>query len=489
MSIKALIVDDSALMRKLIRDILTSDPTIEVVDIAHDGREAIEKTLKFKPDVITMDVEMPNMNGIEAVKHIMSSNPTPIVMLSALTSKDADVTIEALNSGAVDFICKPSGSISTDLAKIGEEIKAKVKSAAQAKVHRIDQITRPIPGSKIRVLLVDDSSLIRKMIKEFINRETDMIVAEEASNGKEAIERVENNPPDVIIMDIEMPMVDGVTATFEVLKRHDIPIIIFSGRAGTDIENIKLALEVGATDFIPKPAPNTPMYTVAPLLTKKIRDAYHEKRQNLTKKKTKTDTGCVLCIGASTGGPQTLAQLIPQLPSDIPSPVLIVQHMPPVFTRSLAERLNSISQIPVKEAKEGDELKPGEALLAPGDYHMVISEKRTNGNIKHVIKLNQEERIHGVRPAVDVTFSSAASTFGSHTVGVLLTGMGQDGATAMGLIKAKGGYTIAQDEKTSIIFGMPAAAIKLGVVDEVLPLDMIALHAVKALNKICKKAG
>ena len=175
---------------------------------------------------------------------------------------------------------------------------------------------------------------------------------------------------------------------------------------------------------------------------------------------------------------------MPNFPEDLPVGILLVQHMPPLFTKSLAERLDKISNISVKEAKEGDEIKPGLALIAPGGYHMTTEEKTEHGKTIRYVSLNQNDRIHGVRPAVDITFTTAANIYGKNTVGVLLTGMGQDGANSMGLIKAKGGYTIAQDEATSIIFGMPQAAIKLGVVDKVLPLDRIANHSVNQIKNI-----
>ncbi len=489
MPIRALIVDDSALMRRLIRDILSSDSSIEIIDIAHDGKDAVEKALRLHPDVITMDVEMPIMNGIEAVKQIMSSNPIPIVMVSALTSKDANVTLDALNAGAVDFICKPSGSISTDIGVIGAEIVNKVKSAAHAQLSKIKHVETSSSKVKIRILLVDDSPMFRKIERDIINHELDMEVVSEANNGKEAIDQVEKTSPDVILMDMDMPEMNGVSAIFEVLKRESIPIIVFSGRGATNMDEIKLALELGAVDFLPKPAQQVSMHTIAPLIVKKIRDSYQQKEHMNSKQKGIVLTENILCIGASTGGPQTLAQLLPQIPSDIPAGVLIVQHMPPVFTKSLADRLNSIAQIPVKEAKDGDEILPGCALLAPGDFHMKIDEKKIGGTTKRYISLTKEERLHGVRPSVDITFSSAATIFGFRTIGILLTGMGQDGANAMGLIKAKGGYTIAQDKQTSIIFGMPDAAIKLGVVDEILPLERIASRALYALHKINRKGG
>ncbi|MEM4257944.1 MAG: chemotaxis-specific protein-glutamate methyltransferase CheB [Candidatus Thermoplasmatota archaeon] len=474
MSIRALVVDDSALMRKLISDILRTDPAIQVVDTARDGQEAVEKTLRLQPDVITMDVEMPNMNGIDAVKYIMEKQPTPIVMLSAITTQGAEVTLDALHAGAVDFIPKPSGSISTDIATIGTDIIAKVKQAAATK-HKFKKplLSLSYTKPKINVLLVDDSYFFAKTLTDLINREPDLHVIDYAQNGQEAIEKVQKSHPDVIIMDIDMPVMSGVDATFNILKQQPIPIIICSSRTKEGMNDVKLALELGAIDFIPKPTENMSMHSVAPLLIRRIREAVRQTPKKTEANTISTTTEKILLIGTSTGGPQTLASLIPQIPGDIPAGILIVQHMPPVFTKSLADRLDKISQIRVKEAAEGDEILPGKALLAPGDFHMTVYEKTVNGIKKRFVSLNKEERIHGVRPAVDITFASAANVFGANTIGVILTGMGQDGAHSMGLIKAKGGKTIAQDESTSIIFGMPDAAIKLGVVDSVLPLDQI----------------
>jgi two-component system chemotaxis response regulator CheB len=214
------------------------------------------------------------------------------------------------------------------------------------------------------------------------------------------------------------------------------------------------------------------------LLVEKVRNAqkntHNFSRTQLRHSVPVSSVENLLAIGSSTGGPQTLTQLIPYIPSDINAGILIVQHMPPVFTKSLAERLNSLSKIEVREAQESDEIKNGVALIAPGDFHMTVEEKTVFGKQKRFVSLNKKPKIHGVRPAVDILFSTAADVFKENIVGVLLTGMGRDGSQAMGTIKAKGGRTIAQDEKTSIIFGMPKAAIELGVVDKVLPLNQIA---------------
>ncbi len=481
MSLNVLVVDDSAFMRKVISDILKQDPQISVIGTAKNGVDAIKKTEKFNPDVITMDVEMPEMNGIDAVRHIMKHNPKPIVMVSALTSQGARITIESLHAGAIDFICKPSGSISLNMKEIGSELIEKVKTSAHANVNfETYSRTKMASATKslINVFLVDDSPFFLKKISEIISSQHDMNIIGTALDGGEALQKLQEIHPDVVLMDINMPNVDGVIATQKLLQERTLPVIVISGEAEHNMAAIKDALDAGAIDFIPKPAPHTSIQTMSELLLEKVRTAHQMKTKFAEVRKTHfqplTTVKKVLIIGSSTGGPQTLTKLIPQIPRDITAGILIVQHMPPVFTKSLAERLNTLSEINVKEASEGDEIKNGVALIAPGDYHMTVEEEMDNGKLKRYVSLNKKPKIHGVRPAVDVTFSTAAEVFQQHLVAVLLTGMGRDGAQAMGTIKAKGGRTIAQDEKTSIIFGMPKAAIELGVVDKVLPLHQIA---------------
>ncbi len=481
-SLKVLIVDDSAFMRKIISDILNQDAHLTVVGTAKNGLDAIKKTQTLHPDVITMDVEMPEMNGIDAVKHIMKDYPTPIVMVSALTSQGAKITIDSLHAGAIDFICKPSGSISLNMKEIGSELVRKVKTAATANVRFVQKtkMSTPPPSTRsaINVFLVDDSPFFLKKISQIISSQTDMNIIGTAHDGGEAIQKIQQVRPDVVLMDINMPSVNGVTATQQILQQQSLPIIVISGETNHNMRDIKRALDAGAVDFIPKPAEHTSIHTMSDLLIQKVRNAPKTKKRVSQVKKSVTPTNSMvenlLVIGSSTGGPQTLTKLVPYLPRDIDAGILIVQHMPPVFTKSLAERLDSLSKIEVREAKNGDEIKNGVALIAPGDYHMTVEEKSVMGKQKRFVSLNKKPKIHGVRPAVDVMFSTAADIFQKQVVAVLLTGMGHDGAQAMGAIKAKGGRTIAQDEQTSIIFGMPKAAIELGVVDKVLPLHQIA---------------
>jgi two-component system, chemotaxis family, protein-glutamate methylesterase/glutaminase len=487
---KVLVVDDSAFMRKMISDILNRDRAISVVGTAKNGVDAIEKTETLRPDVITMDVEMPEMNGIDAVKTIMKKHPTPIVMVSALTSKGAKITLESLHAGAIDFICKPSGSISLNMKEISKDLVEKVKTAATANVKstRFTTMKKPsrLDTSMINVFLVDDSPFFIKKLSGVIGSQKDMNIVGTAKDGSEAIQKLRYLHPDVVLMDINMPSINGIIATQKILQQQTLPIIVVSGETDHNMTDIKKALDAGAIDFIPKPANHASFHSMTDLLIEKVRNAPKSKHKIKTRTvhpRSSSSVQNLVVIGSSTGGPQTLTRLVPYIPADINAGVLIVQHMPPVFTKSLAERLDGLSAIEVREAKDGDEIKNGCALVAPGDYHMTVEERTIFGKRKRFVSLNKNEKIHGVRPAVDVMFSTAADIFEKNIIAVLLTGMGRDGAQAMGSIKAKGGRTIAQDENTSIIFGMPKAAIELGVVDKVLPLDQIASQTTLWLKK------
>lgn len=326
--IKVLIVDDSILMRRILKDALEQNPEIEVIDTAENGKDAIEKLKRINPDVITLDVEMPIMNGLDTLKSIMRLKPTPVIMVSALTTKDADTTIEALMNGAVDFVAKPKNLLS-DFDSFIKELQLKIINAVKSKGKHVIPTEIPSRGAKII--------------------------------GKE--------PRKLVI------------------------------------------------------------------------------------------------IGASTGGPQSLYQIMSRLNLLQDTSIIIVQHMPPGFTKSLAERLDSVSKFLVKEVEEGETLKSGVAYVAPGGYHLLV-----NGNS---LSLSKDPPVLGVRPSVDVTMLSAVRNFKKNIIGVILTGMGADGARGMEEIKKNGGKTIAQDEKSCVVFGMPKAAIERGVVDSILSLEDI----------------
>lgn len=329
-------MDDSVFMRKIVSDMLETDPEIEICGTARNGLEAIEQVKKLEPDVVTLDIEMPKMDGLTALGRIMHECPVPVIMCSTLTQKGADATFTALDRGAVDYVQKPSGAISLDVRKVQSELIGKIKTAAQAKIRK---------------------------------------------------------------------------------KTH----------------------------------------------------AEHKKQESLKytpKSKTK-----IIAIGTSTGGPSALAEVIPRFPANTP-PILIVQHMPAGFTKTFAERLNSESQITVKEASAGDEIKPGLALLAPGDYHM------TAGNDGRV-HLNKNPKTHGVRPAVNPMMITASEVYKSAMIGVIMTGMGSDGKDGIVAIKKNGGATIAQDEESCVVYGMPQEAYKTGKVDRVVSLSQIPVEVLR----------
>ncbi|MCL5025275.1 MAG: chemotaxis response regulator protein-glutamate methylesterase [Chloroflexi bacterium] len=342
--IRVLVVDDSAYMRYVLRNTLASDPSIDVVDAARDGLDALAKIASLKPDVVTLDLEMPRMNGFEALKRIIAEFPLPVIILSGLSQEGADATIQALRLGAVDFVPKPTNG-SLGLQSVREALLTKIKQVAG------------LDASKLRV-----------------------------------------------------------------------------------------------------PGPHPPAG----------QSKAEERGQS---------SGCasVVVIGTSTGGPRALHDVVPQLPASLPAGVLIVQHMPPGFTRSLAKRLDDLSALQVKEAEPGDVVRPGVALVAPGNYHMSVSKRGAIG-------LDQRPPEHGVRPAVDVTMDSAAQVYGPAALGVVLTGMGCDGTRGARQIKAAGGRVIAEDASSCIIYGMPRSVVEAGLADKVVSLEMVASEIV-ALTK------
>jgi two-component system chemotaxis response regulator CheB len=332
---KVLIVDDSALMRQLLTKILSSDPELVVVGTAGDPFIAREKIIALKPDVLTLDIEMPRMDGLTFLEKLMRGHPMPVIMISSLTSKGADTTLRALSLGAIDYISKPKLDVSNGTIEQADEIIARVKATARARV-RCSSMTRLLPASLA-------------------------------------------------------------------LKTYQF-------------------------------------------------SATHK----------------VVAIGASTGGTEALKELLSPLPADFPG-IVIVQHMPETFTRQFAERLDSLCKIRVKEAQDGDRILPGHALLAPGGHHMAVVRK----GMEYAVHVYRGELVNRHMPSVDVLFSSCARSLGRNVIGVMLTGMGADGSRGMFEMKQADAYNIAQDESTSVVFGMPREAILIGAVDQVLPLSQI----------------
>ncbi len=345
-------------------------------------------------------------------------------------------------------------------------------------------------SGRIRVLIADDSRLTRRLLRKLLESDGRIEVIAEASNGEEAVRKALELSPDVVIMDVVMPKMDGISAIKEILKSKPIPIIVFSSITQEGSKATLDALEAGALEVIPKPG-GTPIPTsiseIKEELLRKVRVLATIGKAKLIARGVKTSitapkiyvrkarplteepAPAVAFIASSTGGPQTLMRVVPKISSRIRAATLIVQHMPPLFTKSLAERLDKASEIRVKEAEEGDEVLVGHGYLAPGGYHMLVKVRRG----KPVIELDKGPKVHGVRPAADVTMKSIAEVWGPAIVAAVLTGMGCDGAEGAAAIKARGGYVIAQDEATSIVWGMPKAVVERGLADAVLPVDKI----------------
>ncbi len=356
--------------------------------------------------------------------------------------------------------------------------------------------------NKIKVIVVDDSALMRKIISDMINEETDMEVIDTARNGEELLSKLEKNSPDTITLDVEMPKMDGITALKEMKRKNfDIPVIMLSSISTKGTELTMECLEAGAFDFIPKPSGTISLdiNKVKSDLVQKIRLASSKsmnkqskgsysisknetiKRQDIyqndnfkEKRKNFSNNIEAVVIGASTGGPKALYTVITALPKDLGVPVFVVQHMPAGFTKAFADRLDGNSDIKVLEAAEGDLINKNIVYIAPGGYHMEVGTDKK-------IHLTLEPPIWGVRPAVDKLFVSAAKVYGSNIISVVLTGMGRDGADGTVTIKNGGGITISEDQSTCTIYGMPKATYETGKVDEVLPIEQIPVEIVKLL--------
>lgn len=386
----------------------------------------------------------------------------------------------------------------------------------------------PAAGSTpVRVMLVDDSAIIRRLLGSVLDSDPGLTVVGHAANGQEALDRLAELAPDVVILDIEMPVMDGLTALPQLRRRRpDLPIIMFSTLTERGASATLEALGLGAADYVAKPS-NTGSFQqtaqqITSILVPKIK-ALHQPRQRRIPVRPSSRAGqtpparqpgqaaqapqpstrplsrravetasimsqpvktaprrlgpppALVVIGLSTGGPNALSQLIPQLPANLPIPVLITQHMPPIFTRLLAERLNAQSAISVAEATDGAEPRPGEVWLAAGGHHLRVTMRAGRA----VLVLDDGPPVHSCKPAVDPMFASAVQAFGNRVLGVVLTGMGNDGFDGAKLIHQAGGRVLAQDEASSVVWGMPGIIARAGLAEQILPLDRVAQSIVE----------
>jgi len=360
-----------------------------------------------------------------------------------------------------------------------------------------------MPLNKIKVLVVDDAIVVRRIVTDTLATDPEIEVIGTAANGKIAQTKFDNLKPDVVTMDIEMPEMDGLQALQEIRKRNKkVPIIMFSTLTQRGAKATLDALSFGASDYVTKPANvgsvSKAMDQVKNELIPKIKALCGRSVPNLTPslsnklpkgglraagtaiKTSAVNKGKIdiLTIGVSTGGPNALAELLPLIPGNLPVPVVLVQHMPPFFTKLLADRLNEKCKLNVKECESGQKLEPGTIWIAPGNFHMVLSK---NG-MDVTLKTNQAPLENSCRPAVDVLFRSVCEIYKARTLGVILTGMGQDGLIGCEHIKKVGGQIVVQDEETSVVWGMPGFVAKSGIAEKVLPLKQIATEIVERVK-------
>lgn len=359
--IRILVVDDSALMRKLISEILSAQPDMEVIGTAFDGADALSKTLQWTPNVVSLDIEMPRCNGLEYLNKMMQECPTRTLVVSSMTREGAETTLQCLEHGAIECLAKPAGSISLNIAEIGQELVSRIRTVASARLH------------------------VKKAAPVIIKHQTDKPLM--AQFGRHSALNKE-------------------TSVVPILSTSSAPQAI-------DSKTVLVA------------------------------------------------------IASSTGGPAALHEFLPLLPADLNAAYVLVQHLPPGFAHSLSERLNNVSQLTIREATEGVAIERGLVLVAPGGKHLEV-------NVSGQIQFNTDPPLWGVRPAADIMMRSLATQFGARVLGVILTGMGRDGAIGAKAIQQVGGTCFAQNEASCVVYGMPRAAVQAGAVARSISLQEMA---------------
>ncbi|MBI3903641.1 MAG: chemotaxis response regulator protein-glutamate methylesterase [Nitrosomonadales bacterium] len=355
-------------------------------------------------------------------------------------------------------------------------------------------MNNPVPERKIKVLVIDDSALIRSILQEVINSYPDMEAVGAASQPLQAREMIKTLNPDVLTLDVEMPQMDGLTFLEKLMRLRPMPVLMISSLTERGSEAALRALELGAVDFLPKPKMGIVdgIQGYADEIAEKIRVAYKTKpRQRGGAPSARealpalgnpiSTTEKIIAVGSSTGGTEAIKEFLIRMPSDAPG-IVITQHMPEAFTKSFANRLDGLCKIRVSEAVDNERVLPGHAYIAPGHSHLLL--KRSGAN--YMTQLSQSDPVNHHRPSVDVLFRSVAQCAGKNAIGVMLTGMGKDGAVAMLEMRQAGAYNLAQDEASCVVFGMPREAIAVGAVDEVAPITEMTQ---RVLNRLMQRGG
>jgi two-component system chemotaxis response regulator CheB len=495
----ALVVDDSKPVRSILTKVL-GGLRFECRE-AGNGVEALDQLVRMpRPAVVTINRHMPEMDGIELIQRLRRSpqyRDLRLVMIS--TDCDAASVQAARAAGADDFVAKPftPSDLISRLAALGVTAAPVPVTATEAT--RASGEVAPIQASAVavtRVLVVDDSATIRSILTSVLGRDEEVRVVATAANGEQALARLQETPPDVVLLDVEMPVMDGLETLRRVRKQHPrLPVVMFSSLTERGARATLEALVAGANDYVAKPAGGNPEEITARIRTELIPKikAVHRRRDPLSPQQTgpkrpgiaSADSAgglpgerpariasrpiALIVMGVSTGGPSALAEVLPSFVGPASPPVVIVQHMPAEFTKPLAERLAKICGRPVREAVDGQLLSNGDVLLAPGGLHVEIGRAGEGLRVTH----NRGQPENSCRPSVDVLFRSAARVCGSEVLAVILTGMGSDGLIGSGMVSAAGGRVIAQDEATSVVWGMPGQVVRAGLADQILPLDRI----------------
>lgn len=490
-------VDDSPTILALLKKILTPDQGYELKATANNGEIAIELLKKQSFDMITLDLHMPIMDGLtflEKSKDI--PNRPPIVVLSSVNREDVSMAQKALALGAKDYVEKPSLE---NIVQGGDEIRSKLRSVYNL-TQNIYKTEKPsaetsskaalnkFANRKIKVMIVDDSKTIRDLLKKVISQDSQLECVAEAEKPSQVKELIEKHKPDVLTLDINLPEKDGVTLLKEIFPKYKIPTIMISSISREEGPQVLNALEIGAFDYIQKPQA-ADLSWVAMQIRDRIKEAAQSNLQNIksasVKKAAKyvaADTDALVVIGASTGGTEALKHMFSGLPQEIP-PTLVVQHIPAYFSAAFAERLNSLMPFEVREAKDGDEVKKNLVLIAPGGKQMAV---QASSSGKLVIKITDDAPVNRHKPSVDYLFSSVLRLGLKNVTAVIMTGMGADGARELKNLRNAGARTIAQDQNSCVVYGMPRAAVEIGAAEAIKPLSDIADTVMKFVNETAK---